>query len=357
MIHIYTLIYFVNDPNTCASSKDMKNTSTIALAILISLFAAELLLRIEGYQPYQRADIVPLTHCSQLATPHQRLGFIYNPGHHVCQLNGLPFSATIGPDSFRVASYLAPVHRPHIGLYGCSVTWGQGLDDTATMAWKLQQLMPDASIHNYGIGAGSNVQSLVLLQQQIQSGRPPGIVVVNYASFQNMRNAMTRAWRTVWRQMLTGSTPHKGNGKIPFARLSNRSLDIHYYTYSDIYHTQYIGSSHSALINLINNAFESAKDRSIDDEAVSLAVLKKMNEMCENHHIRLIIIGLYTDKQTQKVINACHRQGMEAYQFSTDLRQSEYTLCPIDNHPNGKANTLLAQHIYHILSPKSLRVP
>lgn len=335
----------------------MKHSATIALTILISLCAAELLLRIAGYQPYESAHIVPLTHCSQLASPHPQLGFIYNPGHHVCQLNGLQFSVNIGPDSFRVASDLANKHRLSIGLYGCSVTWGQGLDDTATMAWKLQELMPDATIRNYGIGAGSNVQSLVLLQQQIQLGRPPAVVVLNYASFHNMRNVMNKTWRTVWRQMLIGNTPQHTSGNIPYARLTDQSLQLYYYTYSDIYRTLYIGSSFSALVKLINNTLETAKDLNIDEESVSLAVLNKMKETCESHHIRFIINGIYNDQQTQNVIKACHRQGIETYQISTDLRQSEYTLHPIDNHPNGNANTLVAQHLYHILSPKPLQAP
>ena len=67
--------------------------------------------------------------------------------------------------------------RPLIILLGCSMTMGQAVSDDETFAWHLQAHRPDVEVQNYGHSGYGTVQSLLLLEQLLATGKRPAWVL------------------------------------------------------------------------------------------------------------------------------------------------------------------------------------
>src|SRR6185503_2200430 len=113
-------------------------------------------------------------------------------------MNDYSFRVTHLSNGLRITHPLAdPIaeNRDQIWIFGCSFTHGFGVNDDGTYPWILQSRLTGYEIVNFGTDGYGSVQSLIQFEEALQAGRKPALVIVAYASFHDMRNAMTRLWR------------------------------------------------------------------------------------------------------------------------------------------------------------------
>lgn len=337
-------------------------TRKVFYALLIStaaaLISAEAGLRLLGYKPYPVLQI-PFVKCNHnFVHADNYLGFAYYPGCFNCSINGLPFSLTQGADSFRITSDSPHLNVPQIHIYGCSITWGHGLSDSATMAWKLQGLLPHWHIKNYGIGAGSDLQAYLELRKNILNHDIPGVVILNYASFHDMRNAMTWPWRQLWQQILTHERPNDNSWSsvhIPYARLDSKGeLTEGYMNEKELLRgVPFI--RYSALCNLLNEAYQKYSDRNVNEADITIGIMQKMAALCRDNHIRFIVVEIVKDNAADKIVQRLKDLNIETADLSVDIRKKEFNLQPYDGHPNGRANGIYAAKLAELLADTSVQ--
>jgi hypothetical protein len=132
--------------------------------------------------------------------PARELGYEPIPGQRLTIKLGaadpLVFTVTIDRDGRRVThpdEVSASARKPEIWIFGCSFTFGWGVDDAETYPAVLQRAMPDFEIVNFGVGGYGTLQSLMQLEREIRAGRRAALTVLAYADFHDKRNVLTPA--------------------------------------------------------------------------------------------------------------------------------------------------------------------
>ncbi|MFN8315378.1 MAG: hypothetical protein U0T32_02895 [Chitinophagales bacterium] len=102
---------------------------------------------------------------------------------------------------------------------GCSFAYGQGVNDTQTMAYYLQQKEKGYKIQNYAVGGYGTVQQCLQLQAVLAQKKHPEVVVFTYASFHHERNAGSRKYI---KMMAFGSGNQANAIRIPYWNNKNQ---------------------------------------------------------------------------------------------------------------------------------------
>jgi hypothetical protein len=74
----------------------------------------------------------------------------------------------------RRCTALTPViddERPHISIYGASVTFGLGVDDDQTFPWHVQRVFPEYRIVNYGVAGFSLYEMWLMMRHTLLSDK------------------------------------------------------------------------------------------------------------------------------------------------------------------------------------------
>lgn len=103
------------------------------------------------------------THTNWFAIPRKKLRHEY--------------TVTTDDTGRRITSATAAEDRPVISFYGCSNTFGWGVDDRATYPWLVQEERSDHLVHNYGVSGYSLYQALLRMEQTIEQDRPEVVIL------------------------------------------------------------------------------------------------------------------------------------------------------------------------------------
>ena len=135
-----------------------------------------------------------------LYAKHPQLGFLGVPGSHdiriISPYGTRSFRMTIGPDGYRITQASPPPsgRKKEIWIFGCSFTWGWGVDDPQTFPWLIHERFPDFTVRNFAVGAYGNVHALVQLQDLLKHHEPPAAAVFAYNAFHLARNVGATWW-------------------------------------------------------------------------------------------------------------------------------------------------------------------
>ena len=303
--------------------------------------------------------------------PHPVLGYFNLPGQYDCNLGEISFNLTILDDTSRYTGFngFSPLcdSTQNLYLFGCSFTWGHGISDTQTMAYQMQSKLPCTHVKNYGIGASSTVQSYLLLKSLIKNNDKPNVVVVNYASIHDERNAFKGKWRQMWQYMLVDNKTNNaktdyGNLSFPYAEINeNDSLVFDYFPVYEILNYVKIEDK-SEIIGRLSIPKLKEQIFSMDGEDIpptekqklSIRVLKEIHQICVSNNIQLVVTGIHHDDDTKKVLNALDEAGILTVDISVNTYQDIYNLQPIDEHPNWLANQIYAEKALEYLKQKEI---
>ena len=147
-----------------------KKIITIFFAVVISLLATEILLRIFGTGPWKNVLINDSVTEKLIYTPDSTLGWKAKEGSYLLlptNPKGKQFHLTIGKDGQRKTGENNKDVDGEILVIGGSFSLGWGVNDEDTFSSKLQKKYTNFKVYNFGQGGYGSVQSLLLLEKQI----------------------------------------------------------------------------------------------------------------------------------------------------------------------------------------------
>lgn len=320
-----------------ASSPRARTFALLSLAggLLAAVLVGEVGLRLLG-----RGPALTKTHPNEpvMLEPDSVLGWRNRPGTYAYPdyVRGAPeVRVTIGPDGTR-ATAAAPVARGDVvDLLGCSFTFGWALSDGRTLAWNLQQALPDLEIRNHGTPAYGTLQSLMALEALLAAGRVPRLVVYDLAELHARRNVAAAQWlRTL------AATRARNNVSVPYATMENGRLVRHPPEAIPLVPL----ADTSASLGLVQDALIRwrARGRTGQRRAVTEALLREMRDVVEKGHSRLLVAWLAHVPDTEEpYLPFLQREGFAV----VDCRTPEFSHAKVagEGHPDGQVNTRWAE--------------
>jgi hypothetical protein len=220
---------------------------------------------------------------------------------------------------------------PVISLFGCSFTFGSGLSDEDTFGWLLQKRFPGYKLLNYGMGATSAYQALLLIEKTLAIDKPAA-VVLGYQPTLDKRN-IGRLDLLPWYAGPSCVSLKSHSGKQALRR------------YPPKRYKRLPGAEHSALIKATEKrlnwlrTFGRGSDK--DAQTTMEHLFAQMRHTCETQGVRFIVASL----------TACnpHQAYLQSHGFSwcsVDFDEQEtdetghynWSLLPFVKHPNSAAN-------------------
>jgi hypothetical protein len=333
----------------------LKAQTLFKLAVLListafSLFAAELVLRLTGHQPwaYHRVDMNEPT----MNEPDPILGWRarkgsylvppYDPSGaetHYSLLEGGLRKTSGGQTDTRDA-------RPKFITVGCSFTQGWAISEEETYAWRLQEKFPGYEVLNYGTGAYGTYQSLLMLEQALPSLRNPKVVLYGFYDRHEERNVAQSA-----RIRRLSMYSRRGHVAVPYVSLSPEGQIIRHPPEA---HTASPLREYSGLVALAESAYAElrAKEGSAVKREATQRLLLQMRDLTQRYGAEFVVVFLVADGETR---DQYRRFLAEHHVTAIDCSQqlSEETTVKGEGHPDGRMNSLWAACIAD--SPSLLR--
>jgi hypothetical protein len=322
----------------------------IGLMVIIGIgLILEVLLTAFGYEKSAPIPLSEVNCKGEVWKKDSLTGFSYESGEYECDVNGHPFTVTQLLDGSRKTSdSMMRSIGQIIDLYGCSVTWGHGISNNQTMAWKLQENLSGYKVRNFGIGASSTLQALLLLQRNLATLSHPTVVILNYGSYHDMRNTFTSGWQTAWQNIISAEelkTERPFVFEIPVCRKMNAGkLSIEYWDRKRIMRRP-PWIEHSVLMNQANTVLNYFRDRGVDETGITKAIILEINKLCQANNIGFMVGLLTNDKITDKLLISLSEHRIATVNLAIDLRSPEFNLMPYDGHPNEHANNVYSERL------------
>jgi len=294
-----------NSAQRSGSSRSSRLTlvfATICIALILSLAAGELLLRLSGHTPWKYRTRPHDLHFHDF---DPSLGWRIRPGTYRLPSSGTANAPTIlmrfREDGSRITSEKSqPGERERVYLMGGSFIEGLGLPDDETLAWKLQSRFPHLDVRNYGVGGYGTLQVLLLLKRLLANEKPPSIVLYGLMSDHERRNIASAAWlRALSQYERQAATPYatvKDDGslvvhgliKYPLPWLAHRSALARFAVdkYVDINTRARSAQSQAATFALLREIDQTVKQASATFAVVLLSVPRPCNVDCYANYMK-----------------------------------------------------------------------
>jgi hypothetical protein len=288
---------------------------------------------------------------SRMYQPDARLGYTLVPDQHIAvTLDPLGrFVSTTTTAGHRVTSPPRAGHmhrRPQIWIFGCSFTFGWGVDDEDSYPWKLQELMPDYEIVNFGTGGYSTLQSLIQFEGEIQRAEIPEIAVLAYLNFHEQRNTMSplrsKSLGFMWRNWGEADQPYavmNSDGQLQRRKSEPYRPFLPFVRYSAL--ANFL--DWQVVAHLENEAKKS--DRRKD---VTRALVRQFIQVGSDHGVTVLIADL--DAMPSDIGSVATSEGTQSRHIGVPYYQPGMTL-PDAIHPTAKAHGLLAERMRTFLAP------
>ncbi len=325
--------------------------SSYLLLATAFLAVGEVGARLKGFKPYEvKALDIAVEPGGRLYAQDPVLGYKNLPGRFFVTLDGAyTFKVTNLPNTLRTTrpldTYPSTVAKQEIWLFGDSITYGWSVNDDDTFAWLLQERFPDREIVNFGVNGYGTIHSLLQLRESLASGHKPETAVVAYASWADVRNTFIRG-----RRKMLAPAASLGPVNQPYARLN---ADGTIETFIDtVQYREVPLMRYSALINMLEEKYDSWEECHTKSHEVTKAILKEMADLCRSNGMTLAVAGLTSDPTTSDIMQYCDAQGIRTTSIWVDLTIKENNNLPFDSHPSAVAHRQYAQMLEGFLRPK-----
>lgn len=310
--------------------------------VVVGVALAELGLRYQGREAAPDANPYlddSYTRCIIEGAP--RIGYRHVDGAFVVS----EVTQTHLPGGIRVTG-MESIHAeagdlPEVWLFGCSITHGWALADEDTFAWRLQAMMPNVHVINFGTDGYSTVQSMLQFQQAVERRAPPEVAVLVYQDFHGERNVFSRNWwkhnRSLWACVDTPQPRAVLNGK-----------DELQFEYVESPYRLLPFAEELALANLFDEMYTRWHDQRFDMEEVSRRVILAFDKLCRESGTQFIVTPYTLPDAPTPILAFCAEHEIPAYPVGTPYTE-EYVI-PEDGHPNARAAELAATRLHAILS-------
>ena len=336
------------DATSRPTSTFAKNALILCVSLAFSLSIAEVALRAFGYKPWQPQPLdVSVQPGGKLFRVDPVLGYTNLPGQFtMTQATGYTWTATHGPDTLRITepatSDTRNDSREEIWIFGCSYTYGWSLNDDETYPWLLQEKLPERRIVNFGVGGYGTINSLLQFREALKKEKTPTLIIVTYGPFHDARN-------TRLRKMGKANFSHSqtfGSRWRPYARLTGGSqLRI---DFSELEYREFPLMRQSALIHLLENAYNDIEEDYFNSRDVSRHLLGEFATLAKKNNIRFIVAGIEED--SAGMLKDLAREGITTVDISVNLSIKGNRNVPHDGHPSFKAHQAYSLRLFEFLN-------
>lgn len=322
--------------------------------LLLLLPCLEIALRILQYQAYQHQAFRIASDPAFCLLPHHQLGFALNPGEYEVRINqGLTYTVTHDADSLRTCGTSdSSRDLPILALLGCSYTYGIGISDSQSYGFLLQSLLPQFHVKNYAVPGYGTVQSYLQLQKMIRNDQKPEIAVIHFADFHHDRNALTPIFRKTLHMGYERSHQQvpqlMQSSRVPYIREDS----ILWENWANVYQN-WPGRENWPTVHFLQEVADRIQLHQLAPEAQSEQIFSMIQEFCQLHNIRLVVVGLNLQVRTQRTLQNLQQKGLETLDLSLDLTNSMYNNFPFDTHPNAIAHQHFAVNLQEYLCSSS----
>lgn len=239
----------------------------------------------------------------------------------------LAYHATMGADGYRVTgpepSGDRDRDRPEVWIFGCSFTWGMGLDDDQTYPWLVQRALPGVRVRNFGVSGYGNLHALLQLRDALVRGeRPPAVAVFAYDDFHLPRNAGTHAHLSAIRACRILPTETLS---FPRARLAPD------------------GSLVTDLVPIVPPP-RTPDPSHAEQVAITRAIFREIAALCRARGIAPVLAFQHGDDD-DPVVASWRDRGLPIADIRVDYREPGWNCLPFDHHPNDRANRVYARGV------------
>ena len=316
------------------------------IAYCVGVFAlvfagAEGLARLRGARPWSpAAPALSVEPGGSLYTGDASVGYAMRPGRYTVRFpTGRSFDVTHGPDGLR--SVRPPERDAAAGarglwIFGCSFSYGWGVDDAETYAWRLQERLPEWDVVNFSVNGYGTLQSLLQLERALRERPAPAVVVLAYAAFHDERN-------TFLRQRRKRVAPFSQLGPLvqPFARVGEEgALRVEM---AEVTYREWPGMRQSALVHSAEQSWNRLEVDRVDSAAVTRAIVDRFIATARGAGARVIVAGIAG--RFAPVLEHAGARGAEPLVLAVDLSQPGMRNPPPDGHPSPRAHAQYAARL------------
>jgi hypothetical protein len=233
--------------------------------------------------------------------------------------------------------------RTGIWIFGDSITYGWSVNDKDTYPWLLQERLPDHEVINFGVNGYGTLQNLIQLREALKNGNEPKVVVLAYASWDDVRNTFIRG-----RRKMLAPAASLGQVNQPYARLdSSGKLNV---SIDTLEYRPFPLMRYSAFIHALEESYDRYEERHSQSHEITKAIVKEFADLCKARGIELVVAGLTSDATTSDMFSYCKSQGLKTADIWIDfLNIKENNNLPYDSHPSAIAHRQYAQKLEYFL--------
>lgn len=272
------------------------------------------------------------------------LGYSMQAGKLKVRMDGThEFDASHGKDLYRLTSY-APdtADRPEIWIFGCSFTYGWGVNDSENYPWYLQEMLPDYTIRNYGVSGYGTYQNLLEFERQLSQGKKPALVVLAYGSFHEQRNTCNRFWRKAiasqeviqgleYPWVRFGENEELVRGKMPLSYSPFPLMRL------------------SALSHFLEVQYCHYEDKGLRSQEVSWRLIQEFQQKCQAGNTPFLLAGIWKNPASDLMLQKAADQGYSQVDISEDLQDPAFRIMENDAHPNGIIHQRYAKSLFPLI--------
>jgi hypothetical protein len=246
---------------------------------------------------------------------------------------------TINQDSSRITSNHSVTERATssgIVFIGDSYTFGEGLDNNETMAWQVQQQLPEINVYNFGVPGYGTCQSWLRVRKLLSNGIRANVLVYGFSDFHEERNIL--APQMDWVTAIRNST---GSSEYPRCYIAGSSIVVEAPRDWSLLISL---ARRSALAKSLVGIWLSLLEDSANSRRLTEALLLELNALSKKHGSTFLVF-------LQDLSIESHRHYVKFFtdnripysDGSTELANGQHRLP--DGHPGPETNRAWAEKI------------
>ena len=225
--------------------------------------------------------------------------------------------------------------KPMIALLGASHSFGNGVDDNETFAWKLQERFPNYNVKNFSVGSFNSASQYFKLKQILATELPevvlfyfcPSVDVKITGNFKWMKKVYSPTVTCTLNEEKLNFHPATSYFSSPAAKYI-KVLEIVEYIINTI---RFVGRAGDHKVQILVEH-----------------ILLQLRELCENQGVTFIVAAGRGAREYFRFLGTkgfswipCSLVG--GRYMEDDVRK--WSFFPIDSHPNQRAHQQIAQTI------------
>lgn len=323
-------------------------------ACIISVcIALEILLRLLGFGVHETPVTQIYSQPEQCLVGHNKYGLALTPGEFNVTINdSLEYFVIHSKDSTRLilneGSDSIQIH-----FYGCSFTYGMGVDNDKIFPALLQQEYPHINYKNYAVPGYGTIQSLLQFEENVSLRKAPKMIVLGYTSFQDARNQLSGIQQKYWKESFTDIQAEEKEIRFPYVKISKDSLEKGYRTFDSFEHRWRL-SKYSVFIHRVENTISNIVYGRTDKHELTEMIIEEMAAICDRENIVFLVMLLNKDDASDELSSFCQSHEIHCLDAALDISDRQFNLEPFDSHPNKLAHRYFSDKLIAFLEKEEL---